>query len=42
MKKDVHFYIASDTVVELINTGYSMTVVTQIHKWNLEGVDIFM
>lgn len=42
MKKDAHFYIAINSVVEFINMGYSMTVVTQIHKQNLEGLDTFM
>lgn len=36
MKKDVHFYTANNSVVEFINTGYSMTAVTQIHKRSLE------
>jgi len=35
-------YTANNSVVEFTNTGYSLMVETEIHKWILEGLDIQM
>lgn len=42
LRKMYFFYTANNSVVEFTNIGYSLTVETQICKWSLEGLDIFM
>lgn len=35
-------YTADNSVVEFTDTGYSLTVETEIYEWILKDLDIFM